>query len=229
MLAFARQQVAAGQYVLIAVTDTGTGMSSEVAAQAIDPFFTTKEPGKGTGLGLSQVYGFVKQSKGHMAIYSEPGRGTTVRLYLPRAFEAAAARRAAPGPAAEAAPAPGAAPPTVLVVEDEASVRRTTVEALRELGYPVREADGSAAALAMLDSDPSIALLFTDVVMAKMDGRALARAATERRPDLKVLYTTGYTRNAIVHDGALDPDVDLLAKPFTIEQLARKLRDVLDR
>jgi signal transduction histidine kinase/ActR/RegA family two-component response regulator len=213
-----------GQYVLIAITDTGTGMPPDVVKRAFDPFFTTKEVGKGTGLGLSQVFGFVKQSGGHVKIYSEVGQGTTVKLYLPRFIGAEA-------PAGETAPAERAAGTPrdlVLVVEDEARVRSLTVGCLRELGYTVHHADGANAALRILDANPAISLLFTDIVMPEINGRKLADEATRRHPDLKVLFTTGYTRNAIVHNGVLDPGVHLISKPFTLDQLAAKVRDVLD-
>ena len=217
--------VSAGQYVLIAVTDTGEGMPADVIAKAFDPFFTTKEVGKGTGLGLSQVYGFVRQSGGHVKIYSEPGQGTTLKVYLPRLsgapVDVAAAGRAHVVPLGEHGE-------VVLVVEDEAAVRRFSVDALEELGYRVLEADGAAAALQLLEAHPEIALLFTDVIMPEVNGARLAEAARARRPDLKVLFTTGYTRNAVVHNGVLDADVQLLGKPFTVEDLAAKVREVLD-
>jgi PAS domain S-box-containing protein len=218
--------VPAGQYVLIAVTDTGAGMPAEVIAKAFDPFFTTKPVGKGTGLGLSQVYGFVKQSGGHVKIYSEPGEGTTVKVYLPR-LVGADADAPVEGPAA-ALPL-GEGQEVILVVEDEPAVRQVSVDALTELGYRVIEADGAAAALRLLDGHPEIALLFTDVVMPDTNGRKLADEARRRRPDLRVLFTTGYTRNAVVHNGVLDPGVDLIGKPFTIEELAAKVRAILDR
>ena len=217
--------VPAGQYVLIAVTDTGTGMAPDVAARAFDPFFTTKEVGRGTGLGLSQVYGFVKQSGGHVKIYSEPGQGTAVKIYLPRQLG-----DVADTPARGAAPtlATGGSDELVLVVEDEPGVRRFSVEALRELGYAVLEAESAAEALRLLDATPAVALLFTDVVMPDTNGRKLADEARRRRPGLRVLFTTGYTRNAVVHNGVLDPGVHLIGKPFTIEALAAKVREVLD-
>ena len=217
--------VAAGQYVLIAVTDTGMGMPEEVIAKAFDPFFTTKAVGKGTGLGLSQVYGFVKQSGGHVKIYSEPGEGTTVKIYLPRQIagqqDGDAAHTVSTMPRGEQRE-------VVLVVEDEPAVRELSVEVLGQLGYRVLEADGAAAALRQIDAYPDIALLFTDVVMPEVNGRKLAEEARRRRPDLKVLFTTGYTRNAVVHNGVLDAGVDLIGKPFTIEELAAKVRAVLD-
>ena len=222
--AAAHAHVDAGQYVMIAVTDTGSGMPAEVIEKAFDPFFTTKGVGKGTGLGLSQVYGFIKQSGGHVKIYSEPGHGTTVKIYLARLRGSANVEEA-----------PGAAPPpavrgeeTILVVEDEAGVRAFSTEALTELGYRVLSAHGGDAALSLLDAHPEVALLFTDVVMPDMNGRKLADEARARRPDLKVLFTTGYTRNAVVHNGVLDPGVALIGKPFTVSELAEKVRGVLD-
>ncbi|WP_416763067.1 ATP-binding protein [Roseateles sp. So40a] len=215
-----------GQYVMVAVTDTGNGMTPEVISRAFDPFFTTKEVGRGTGLGLSQVYGFVKQSGGHVKIYSEPGQGTTVKIYLPRLLHAQD-EDAQTSPAPLTAHADGRE--TVLVVEDEAAVRAMSVDALSELGYRVLEADGAEAALRLLDAHPEIALMFADVVMPGMNGRKLADEARRRRPDLKVLFTTGYTRNAVVHNGVLDAGVDLLGKPFTLEELGASVRAVLDK
>jgi CheY-like chemotaxis protein len=219
--------VPAGQYVLVAVSDTGTGMSQETIAKAFDPFFTTKSAGRGTGLGLSQVHGFVKQSDGHVKIYSELGNGTTVKLYLPRfrGAEEPAATRPKPDRQLQA----GRPEEVVLVVEDEEQVRQLSVEALRELGYTVLEAPGAMAALSALDSRPDINLLFTDIVMPDMNGRKLADEALRRRPALKVLYTTGYTSNAIIHNGVLDTGVHLITKPFTLEQLALKVREALGR
>ena len=216
--------VAAGQYVMIAVTDTGDGMPADIVAKAFDPFFTTKDVGKGTGLGLSQVYGFVRQSGGHVKIYSEVGHGTSVKLYLPRFFGEDDSARGAPSrplPYADTAT-------TILIVEDEPSVRQLGVDMLTELGYRVLEADGAAAALRLIEAHDEIDLLFTDVIMPEVNGRKLAEAAGKRRPGLKVLFTTGYTRNAVVHNGVLDPGVELLGKPFTVEQLGAKLRTVLD-
>jgi CheY-like chemotaxis protein len=214
-----------GQYVMLGVTDTGTGMTPEVRARVFDPFFTTKPVGKGTGLGLSQVYGFIRQSGGHIDIYSEPGIGTTIKLYLPR-FTGAAVE---PTPTQDIAPAlDGATGEKILVVEDDERVRALTIETLRELGYRVLEADGAMAALRLLDADPEIALIFTDVVMPEMNGRKMVDEALRRRPGVKILFTTGYTRNAVVHNGVLDVGVNLLSKPFSIDALARKLRDLLD-
>ena len=212
-----------GQYVLIAVSDTGTGMTGDVLAKAFDPFFTTKDPGKGTGLGLSQVYGFVKQSGGHIKIYSEPGDGTTVKIYLPRVDRETEEDLAADGDLAL-----GDRQEVILVVDDEPAVRQFSVEALNELGYRVLEADSAANALPILAAHPEIALLFTDIVMPDTNGRGLAEAALKLRPELKVLYTTGYTRNAVVHNGVVDKGVELIGKPFTVDELAARVRDVLD-
>jgi signal transduction histidine kinase len=216
-------EVLAGQYVLIAVTDTGGGMSEAVIGRAFDPFFTTKPTGSGTGLGLSQVYGFIKQSGGHVKIYSEIDVGTTVKLYLPRYAQKMAAetvsRRKADGQDRGAGQ-------TVLVVEDDADVRKLTVEMLRELDYTAIAAENGPRALELLQANPAIALLLTDVVMPIMNGRELADEATRRAPALKVLFTTGYTRNAIVHNGVLDEGVHLIIKPFTLEGLAAKLKAV---
>jgi signal transduction histidine kinase len=221
-----RGDVVPGQYVLVCVSDTGTGMPEEVVKRAFDPFFTTKEVGKGTGLGLSQVFGFVKQSGGHVAIYSEPGEGTTVKLYLPR-FAGPVATIDDRLPAPDALPT-GSTDEIILVVEDESRVRHFSVDALRELGYTAISAGDGHEALALMEDQPSIALLFTDVVMPEMNGRRLADEARARRPGLKVLYTTGYTRNAVVHNGMLDAGVALLPKPFTISQLAIKVRETID-
>ena len=224
--AYAREYaIKAGQYVMIAVADTGAGMAPEVIAKAFDPFFTTKGAGKGTGLGLSQVYGFVRQSGGHVKIYSELGVGTSVKIYLPRLYGEAAATEQAKRLATIHR---GLRSEVVLVVEDEERVRALSVEALRELGYSVVEASGPRQALRMLDDGQEVALLFTDVVMPDMSGRQLADRARGKRPNLKVLYTTGYTRNAIVHNGVLDPGANLLTKPFSIEELAAKVRKILD-
>jgi PAS domain S-box-containing protein len=215
--------VSPGQYVMMAVSDTGTGMSPEVMAKAFDPFFTTKEVGKGTGLGLSQVYGFIRQSSGHVKIYSEAGRGTSVKVYLPRMID----HGDEPVVQARGVPA-GVDGAAVLVVEDEPAMRDFSVEALTSLGYRVFEADGGTAALALLEQHAEIELLFTDVMMPDMNGRQLADEACRRRPGLKVLFTTGYTRNAVVHNGVLDPGVMLLGKPFGVDQLAEKVREALE-
>ena len=214
-----------GEYVLIRVADTGTGMPETVVAKAFDPFFTTKEVGKGTGLGLSQVYGFVKQTGGHIGIRSKPGEGTAIEIRLPRYHGATATEDAA---ADEGQLALGRREEVVLVVEDEPTVRQFSTDALGELGYRVLEADGAAAALRLLDAHPEIALMFTDVVMPEVNGAKLAEEARRRRPSLRILFTTGYTRDAVLHDGVLDPGVQLLGKPYGVEELAAKVRDVLD-
>jgi signal transduction histidine kinase/ActR/RegA family two-component response regulator len=216
--------VSAGQYVLIAISDNGAGMDAQTVERAFEPFFTTKEVGKGTGLGLSQVYGFVRQSKGHVRLYSEPGQGTTVKIYLPRLIAPADA----PQQETQAVSQPvSATDGTVLVVEDHDALRAYSTDALRELGYTVLEAAAGQKALEILDSHPDIVLLFTDVVLPDgMNGRQLADEALRRRPGLKVLFTTGYTRNAIIHDGKLDDGVHLLSKPFTYADLAAKLHRI---
>ena len=213
-----------GQYVMIGVSDIGVGMPDAIIERAFDPFFTTKEVGKGTGLGLSQIYGFVRQSGGHVIIASAVGRGTDVQLYLPRhAGEAPSADPASETPQ----PMPHARDAeTVLVVEDEAGVRDMSVDALRELGYAVVEAEGPRQALRLLEAQPQIDLIFTDIVMPDMDGRELADAARAMRPDIKVVYTTGYARGTAIEDEV--PDAAYLPKPFTLAALASKVRDVLD-
>jgi len=218
------QEVEAGQYVMISITDTGIGMSPEVLERAFDPFYTTKGAGKGTGLGLSQVYGYVKQSRGHIKIYSEIDRGTTVKIYLPRRVGSGETRFSTPS----MMPIPqGSVDDTILVVEDDQSVREMTAESLRELGYSVLQAASGPEALDVLQNE-RVDLIFTDIVMPQMNGRQLADAVTEKWPEIRILYTTGYTRNAIVHNGVLDHGVSLLAKPFSLEQLAHKVREVLN-
>ena len=224
----AHLDVSAGQYVLIAITDTGTGMSPEVAGRAFDPFFTTKSEGQGTGLGLSQVYGFIKQSGGHIKIYSEIGVGTAIKAYFPR-YVGDGATQDAPDEAADKHVLAGSPGEVILVVDDDEAVREIHVAMLRELNYTVRHATGGPEAIALMAEMGDVALLFTDVVMPGMTGRELADAARALRPTLKVLYTTGYTANAVVHNGVIDHGVDLLPKPFRQEQLARKVRSILDR
>ncbi len=223
-------EVKPGQYVMIAVTDTGQGMPAEIAAKAFDPFFTTKPVGKGTGLGLSQVHGFVKQTGGHIKIYSEPGSGACIKLYLPR-YNAEGAKPVDMPPApTKALDLPHGKPEeVVLVVEDDDTARRVTAQGVRELGYTVLEASGGPAAIDILRQRSDIVLMITDVVMPEMGGARLAREAVFRRHSLRVLFTTGYSRNAIVHNGLLDKDVSLLSKPFTLEQLAGKIRALIDR
>jgi signal transduction histidine kinase len=216
----------AGQFVLIALSDTGPGMTPEVASRAFDPFFTTKPVGRGTGLGLSQVYGFVKQSKGHVKIYSEQGAGTTVKMYLPRylgAEEPVARRRNVPG-----ALQPGATTEVVLVTEDDDRVRALAVDSLVELGYTVLDARDGEEALRVLANHPEVTLLFTDIVMPRMSGTQLVDEAQKLRPGLKVLYTTGFTKNAVVHNGVLDSGVRFLQKPFTLGDLSAKVREAID-
>jgi PAS domain S-box-containing protein len=225
--AYARMhdEVQPGQYVGVFVTDTGVGMSAEIVAQAFEPFFTTKDIGQGTGLGLSQVYGFIKQSGGHVKIYSEVGQGTTIKLYLPRyrgpdtLHDEDEKTQELPRGRAE----------TVLVVEDDPDVRDYSIEMITDLGYTVLSAGDGASALRLLDSHREVSLLFTDVGLpGGMNGRQLADQALRRLPRLKFLYTTGYARNAIVHQGRLDPGVEVVFKPFTYSDLAAKIRQVLD-
>ena len=214
-----------GQYVLIAVTDNGLGMSADVSGKAFDPFFTTKEVGKGTGLGLGQVYGFVRQSGGHVKIYSEVAVGTTVKVYLPRFTgdeECPDARKGTAHPGASLHKE------TILVVEDDERVRSISSETLRELGYTVIEAASAKEAIRKFEEGVLPDLLFTDVVMPEMTGAELATQLSRWKPSLKVLFTTGYTRNAIVHNGMLDVGKHLLSKPFNIEDLAAKVRSLLD-
>jgi signal transduction histidine kinase/ActR/RegA family two-component response regulator len=213
-----------GDYVMIAVADSGSGMTPEVIARAFDPFFTTKGTGKGTGLGLSQVYGFVRQSEGHVSIESRLGVGTTVRIFLPRY-----GGPLQPTPAAARdVPAARNNLELLLVVEDEERVRSMSVEALRNLGYSVIAADGPEHALGLVESGIAPHLLFTDVVMPGMSGRVLAERVKAKLPGIKVLFTTGYSRGAALEDGTVDRRMPLLSKPFTIEQLATKIRHALD-
>jgi PAS domain S-box-containing protein len=218
-------EVLPGQYVVISVSDTGTGMSGDAISRAFEPFFTTKPVGEGTGLGLSQVYGFVKQSGGHVKIYSELGQGTCVKIYLPRLNVAARIDAQDEPPSAPEA----AAEETILVVEDDDDVRAYSVEILRELGYRVIEAHDGPSALRLLERQFRVDLLFTDVVLpGGMTGAQVAAQARGAKPDLKVLFTTGYARNAIVHHGRLDQGVQLITKPFSMSDLATRVRDVLD-
>ncbi len=205
-----------GQYVMLAVSDTGLGMSRETIARVFEPFFTTKPEGKGTGLGLSMVYGFVKQSKGHIQIYSEPGQGTTVKIYLPRTRKAETVSTAMEE-------VPHGRGETILVVEDEPAVREAACALLTELGYNCIQADGPDAALVILRGDQAIDLLFTDVIMpGSMKTPAFVKEAQRLRPGMLVMYTSGYTENAIVHHGRLDEGIALLSKPYSKEDLARK-------
>jgi CheY-like chemotaxis protein len=227
-------EVAAGDYVMVAVSDTGHGMTPDIAARVFEPFFTTRvfEPffttkteGRGTGLGLAMVFGFVKQSGGHVKVYSEPGEGTSVKLYLPRAVGGAMPNVQRSGVPAELPH--GSA--TILVVEDEAGVREIAVAILRSLGYRVLEApDGDAGLLVFGAHAAEIDMLLTDVVLpGKVRGREMAERIIAMRPEVKVLFMSGYTENSIVHHGRLDDGVQLLGKPFKREQLARKVAEVL--
>jgi PAS domain S-box-containing protein len=216
--------VAPGQYVLVAVSDTGQGMDGDTISRAFEPFFTTKEVGRGSGLGLSQVYGFVKQSTGHIKLYSELGRGTTVKMYLPRLPADVQAEVTAPAVRASTP----AGTELILVVEDNPDVRMYMTECLSLLGYRTLAAEGAEGALLLVTAHDDIALILTDVVLPGMNGRALAEEARRRRPGMKVLFTSGYTQNAIVHHGRLDPGVSFLAKPFKLDALGLKIREVLD-
>jgi CheY-like chemotaxis protein len=222
---YARTQgdVVSGPYVLIAVSDTGTGIPPAILDKVFEPFFTTKETGKGTGLGLSMVYGFVKQSGGHIKVYSEVGHGTTVKIYLPWAADPLAA-------APDHAPLTGfeGGSETILVVEDDVLVRNYVIAQLHSLGYRTVAAGNGADALALIDTGVEFDLLFTDVIMpGGMNGRELATEAARRRPGVKILFTSGYTENAVMHHGRLDPGVFLLAKPYRKPDLARMLRQAL--
>ena len=219
-------EVTPGQYVVFSVSDTGTGIDKDKIDKVFEPFFTTKEVGKGTGLGLSMVYGFAKQSGGHVKIYSEPGHGTTVKIYLPR-WQGLLSDETRPAPN-EALK--GSRSETILVVEDDPDVRAYTVEALRELGYAVLEAPDGVTGLRTLEAQgKDVSLLFTDVVLpGDLNGPQLAARASAMLPKLKVLFTSGYSRNAIVHHGRLDAGVALVTKPFALEDLARRLREILE-
>jgi signal transduction histidine kinase/ActR/RegA family two-component response regulator len=219
-------EVTPGQYVLVAVSDGGTGMTPEEAALAFEPFYTTKDVGKGSGLGLSQVFGFIKQSNGHVKIYSEPGAGTTVKLYLPRlaAERPSVIETAAPHPTLPRA----RDRECVLVVEDDADVLATSVDQLGTLGYRALGAKDAPSALVALERRPDVKLLFTDVELPGLNGPELVQEALRRRPDLAVLYTTGYTANAVVHRGILDREVRSISKPYDFAELAKTVRETLD-
>ncbi len=214
-----------GEFVMIAVSDTGHGMDAETRRRIFEPFFTTKEKGKGTGLGLATVYGMVKQTGGDIWVYSEPGQGTAFKLYFPRVSDPVAEGSEGVGEIVK--PSGGE---TILVVEDEKVVRDLTVKLLHQLGYEVLTASGGAEALeASAAHRGPISLLLTDVVMPGMSGRQLADTLVQSRPDTKVLYLSGYTENTVVHHGVLDPGVNFLPKPFSREVLGRKLREVFAR
>jgi len=219
-----RSPLPAGEYVTFEISDTGAGMTADVLERVFEPFFTTKPDGEGTGLGLSMVFGFVKQSGGHTSIESTPGQGTTVRLTFPRCHDDCA-EEPARVPQHDAA----RGRETILVVEDDAEVRLTVVDMLTQLGYKVVTASDGEAALQILDCDTHIDLLFTDVIMpGRIKGGELARRAAQRTPPLPVLFTSGYTRDEIFHSGRLDPGVMLLGKPYRRDELAARIRDMLD-
>jgi CheY-like chemotaxis protein len=220
----ANPDVHPGPYVMVAVSDTGTGIPPALLEKVFEPFFTTKQVGKGTGLGLSMVYGFVKQSGGHIKVYSEEGQGTAIKIYLPRAEETA-------GPLADAAPVSPVpfGHETILVVEDDALVRGYVIAQLGGLGYRTLVTSDGVAALALVDQGVEFDLLFTDMIMpGGMNGRELADAIVKRRGDVRALYTSGYADHSIVHDGYLDPGIALLRKPYRKSDLARKIREVLE-
>ncbi len=213
-----------GPYVLVAVSDTGIGIPADIRDRIFEPFFTTKEVGKGTGLGLSMVYGFIKQSRGHIKVDSETGHGTTIGIYLPRSDGQEAPAHVDAGPAE-----PALGHETILVVEDDSLVREFVLTQLRSLGYATLAAHDAASALDLVDKGADFDLIFTDVIMpGGMNGRQLADEVRKRRPGTKVLYTSGYTEDAIFHDGRLDSGVTLLAKPYRKSDLARKIRELLD-
>ena len=216
-----QEDVEPGDYVVVSVSDTGVGMSPEVLARAVDPFFTTKPVGEGTGLGLSMIYGFAKQSRGHLRIYSEPGHGTTVKLYLPRALQDAVDLET---PIVETPRGQGE---TILVVEDDATVRLIISEVLEELGYNVLVASDARPAIPLLQSDQRIDLMISDVVLPHINGRKLAEIARASRPDLKVLFVTGYAENATVRGDFLDPGMDMLTKPFALDALGAKVDEMI--
>ena len=219
-----QREVNAGQYVCLCVTDTGTGMPADVVERAFDPFFTTKPIGQGTGLGLSMIYGFARQSEGYARIYSEVGRGTTVKLYLPRHRGGPAEDDLLPELTAAHQAEHGE---TVLVVEDEPVVRALIVDVLQDLGYRALEAADGPSGLAILLSEPRIDLLVTDIGLPGLNGRQIADAARERRRDLKVLFMTGYAENAAVANGFLEPGMAMITKPFAMETLATRIRDMI--
>ena len=219
-----------GQYVMLSVSDTGSGMPAEVLEKVFEPFFSTKEPGKGTGLGLAMVHGFVRQSDGHIRIYSEAGAGTTVKIYLPRQPSENIDNTPPADGLVQAPPEVGAKPgETVLLVEDDPAVREYAINALEDLGYSVLATGSGTEAVKQFEDAPRVDVLFTDVVLGgEMSGRQLADQLRAINPRLLVIFTTGYTRNAIVHHGRLDPGVNLVNKPYTQRELAERFRKVID-
>jgi CheY-like chemotaxis protein len=217
------EDVKPGDYVVVSVSDTGVGMPADVVAKAIDPFFTTKPVGGGTGLGLSMVYGFAKQSGGHLGIHSEVNLGTTVKLYLPRALQEAVDLEA---PVVEAPRGQGE---TILVVEDDATVRLIMSDVLEELGYSVLTASDARPAIPLLKSDQRIDLMISDVVLPHINGRKLAELARSSRPELKVLFVSGYAEQATFRGDFLDAGMDMLTKPFALDTLGAKVRTLIER
>jgi signal transduction histidine kinase/CheY-like chemotaxis protein len=218
-------EIAPGQFVAISITDTGSGMTPEVMAHVFEPFFTTKSTGQGTGLGLAQVYGFVRQSGGNVKIYSEPGEGTMVKIYVPRLVSKGAADELPP-----VEPVYGSGGETILVVEDDPAVLDYVTEVLTDLHYRVLQASEGASAVKILQSDANnIDLLLTDVIMPGISGRIVAEEARRLKPGIKVLFMTGYSQNAIVHQGRLDQGVHLIQKPVTPPELANRVRRLLDQ
>ena len=214
-----------GSYVMLAVSDTGTGISKEILPHIFEPFFTTKATGKGTGLGLSTVYAVVQQSGGEIFVYSEPDQGSTFKIYLPRVKGEAVSR-----PAAKPRPEMLHGSETILVVEDDAGVRGAVISILKSRGYKILEAHGGKAAIELLSKqkDP-IPLMLTDVIMPEMSGKELAEKVRLIRPEIKILFLSGYTENVIAHHGVLEPGINFLAKPFTIQSLTQKVREVLNQ
>ena len=222
-----QRDVIAGQYVCICVTDTGTGMTKDTMEKAFEPFFTTKPTGQGTGLGLSMIYGFTRQSEGYARIYSEIGDGTTIKLYLPRYYGEAAEVEEAPDAITD--PRRSEAGEVVLVVEDEDAVRDLVVEILQEMGYRAVEAVDGPSGLKLLQSTMRLDLLVTDIGLPGLNGRQLADAAREHRPELKVLFMTGYAENATIANGFLEPGMQMITKPFAVDGLVSKIRDMIEK
>jgi len=218
--------ISPGPFVMLAMTDTGTGMDKDTQKKIFEPFFTTKELGKGTGLGLATVYGIVKQFGGDIYIYSERDKGTTFKVYLPRVEGEAAGH----GARKKIAPEMTGGTETIFVIEDENVVRETMVIILKDRGYHVLEASGGRQALkAIREHQGALDLVITDVVMPGLSGKEFARQLHEFKPDIKILYVSGYTDNVIAHHGILDPEINFLQKPFTIESLLTKVREIMDK